>query len=435
MKEIDRRYFFLTSGAIVGGAFLRPGTKAQSPNDRIRVAVVGLGGRGGGTIQEYKELSHMNVEVAALCDVDENILDSRLRDLRNSNRIKRFTDLRELLEDKSLDVVSFATPDHWHALGTIWACQAGKDVYVEKPCSHNVWEGRKAVDAARKHNRIVQHGTQIRSSGAVQEAVQKLKEGIIGRVYAATGVCYNFRNTIGRAQEEPVPAGVHYDLWLGPAPAHIFTRNRFHYNWHWFWDYGSGDLGNQGVHQLDVARWGLGVGLPRKVHSTGGHFVFDDDQETPNFQVCTFEYLEERKVLTFEVRNWCTNPVGSMGQGQNDSIGVFFYGSEGYMEIPSYESYQTFMGQKKEPGRSVSEGGNHVANFIQAVRSRKPEMLSADIEQGHLSAALVHLANISYRLGRSLVFDPTSEKFPNDPEANQLLRIEYRSPFVVPESA
>jgi predicted dehydrogenase len=436
MKEMNRRHFLKASAAMAAGSTLVHATTPNGANERVRVAVVGLHGRGQEHIQGFYKLRSINVEVAALCDVDEGVLKNRLSQFEkvSGKRPIGFTDMRKLLEDKSVDVVSFATPNHWHALGTVWACQAGKDVYVEKPCSYNIWEGRKIVEAARKYNRIVQHGTQIRSSPAIQEAVTKLKAGVIGQPYMAKGLCYKWRDTIGYAKEEPVPPGVHYDLWIGPAPARPFTKNRFHYNWHWQWAYGCGDIGNQGVHQLDLARWGLGVGLPKKVDSMGGHYMFEDDQETPNTQVCAFVYPEEKKLLTFEVRHWITNPEGGIGLDKSDSnaVGVLFLGSEGYMEIPSYGMYRTFLGRKKEPGPTAKSEGDHFANFIQAVRNRKPETLNAEIEEGHLSSALAHLANISYRLGRSLTFDPTTERFIGDEEANKLISREYRSPYAIP---
>ncbi len=435
MKTVTRRHFLMASAALAIAKCPAYASTSNGANSRVRVGVVGLKGRGGDHIQGFSQLASNHVELAALCDVDEAVLGKRLDQVEKSTgkKPKTFTDVRKLLEDQSIDVVSFATPNHWHALGTIWACQAGKDVYVEKPCSHNIWEGRKMVEAARKYRRIVQHGTQIRSSPAIQEAVRKLREGVIGEVYMAKGLCYKWRDTIGNAKEEPVPQGVHYDLWTGPARVCPFTRNRFHYNWHWQWDYGSGDIGNQGVHQLDVARWGLGVKLPKKVVSMGGHFMFDDDQETPNTQVCAFEYPGEQKLLTFEVRHWITNTEGGIGVGDSNAVGVLFLGSEGHMEIPSYGGYRTFLGRKREPGPSGDEEGDHYANFIEAVRSRKPETLNAEIEEGHLSSVLAHLANISYRLGRSLKFDPATEKFQGDEEANRLLKREYRSPYVIPE--
>jgi predicted dehydrogenase len=398
-------------------------------NDRLRVAVVGIRSRGGDHIAGFLNLASHNVEVAALCDIDETVLEKEKGDLekKTGRKIQTYVDMRKLLENQEIDIISFATPNFWHALGAIWAIQAEKDVYLEKPCSHNIWEGRKIVEAARKYNRVVQHGTQIRSSAAIREAIRKLQEGVIGEVYMARGLCYKRRNTIGKTGEEPVPQGVHYDLWTGPAHARPFTRNRFHYNWHWQWEYGNGDIGNQGVHQMDIARWGLGVGLPKKVQSMGSHFMFDDDQETPNVQLATFFYPEEKKLLAFEVRHWDTNSDGDI------QIGVLFYGSKGTLEIPSYSAYRVFLGPDREAGPAGNQEGDHFLNFIEAVRARDPKLLTAEIEEGHLSSSLCHLANISYRLEKTLTFDPKTETFPGDQEANALLTRNYRPPFVVPE--
>ncbi len=430
MTEVNRRYFLMSSGVLAATPMVARASSLNGANNRVRVAVIGVKGRGGEHIQGFSRLKDNNVELAALCDVDESVLNQRLGQVEKNSGKKpqAFTDMRKVLEDKSIDAVSFATPNFWHALGTVWACQAGKDVYVEKPASHNIFEGRRMVDAARKYQRIVQHGTQIRSSEAIKEAVQMLREGAIGDVYMAKGLCYKRRDTIGKAKEEPVPAGVHYDLWTGPAPLRPFTKNRFHYQWHWQWMYGNGDIGNQGVHQLDVARWGLGVKLPAKVQSMGGHYMFDDDQETPNTQVTAFMYPEEKKLLTFEVRHWDTP-----SEGTDLRVGVLFLGSKGYMEIPSYGEYRVFMGKDRTPGPTRKKDGDHFANFIDAVRSRKPEMLNAEIEEGHQSTVLAHLANISYQVGRTLTFDPKTETFPGDKEANGYLGRKYRTPFVVPD--
>ena len=457
MPDINRRTFLkhtgVTAAAIGVGLFKGTVSGGIGPNDTIRAAVIGINGRGGSHISGFR--GQPKVEVAALCDIDESVLNRVAGSMAPRPRKKEdgteeplspgewkkpdlYTDLRKLLDDKSIDIVGIATPNHWHTLAAIWACQAGKDVYVEKPCSHNISEGRRLVEAARKYGRIVQHGTQCRSNPGLREGMEQLKNGVIGDVYLARGLCYKWRNSIGRAKEEPVPAGVHYDTWLGPAPERAFTRNRFHYNWHWHWDYGNGDIGNQGVHQMDIARWGLGVGLPKKVQAMGGHFLFDDDQETPNTLVAAFEYPGEnearKKMLEFEVRHWITNPEGE-GKESCD-VGVLFYGSEGYMSIPSYDKYFTFLGKKREPGPKGSGGGDHYhfANFIQAVRSRNHQELNAEIEEGHLSAALCHLANVSYRLGRTLDFDPKSENFGTDAAACTHLSREYRKPFVVPET-
>ncbi len=439
MDDMNRRRFLAGSGAAIAPAFLSKA--AINANDTVRVAVVGFRGQGGSHIREYTNMP--KVELAALCDVDESVTARALKGLesRGVKTPKTYTDVRKLLEDKSIDAISIATPNHWHALMGIWGCQAGKDVYVEKPASHSPWEGRKLVEAARKYNRIVQHGTNSRSAVATREGMKMLHEGFLGDIYMSRGLCFKWRDTIGRAKEEPVPAGVHYDLWCGPGPVKAFTKNRFHYNWHWGWDYGNGDIGNQGIHEMDLARWGLGVKLPTKVHSMGGHFMFDDDQETPNTQVATFEFNGggKKKILVFEVRHWISNHeagVGeSAGRGRPDpnTIGNIYYGPKGYMAVDGYTSYKTFLGKEQAPGPARREGGSNWVNFIQAVRSRKVEDLNADIEEGHLSATLVHLANISYRLGRSLNFDPATEKIVGDDEASKMLRRKYRSPYVVPE--
>src|SRR5690348_2912123 len=298
---MNRRNFFVSTAAAAAASSAVFG----SPNDTIRVATIGLRGRGKDHIKEIT--GQPNVELVALCDVDKKILDDRAASLEKQTGKKPqiFTDYRKLLEDKSIDAISIATPNHWHTLMTIQGCQAGKDVYVEKPCSHNIFEAKQIVAAARKYNRMVQQGSQSRSSVALKEAVQKMREGELGDLYMARGLCFKWRDTIKRTPVEPVPAGVHYDLWLGPAPLHAFTRNRFHYNWHWFWDYGNGDLGNQGIHEMDIARWGLGVKFPVKVSAIGGHFMFDDDQETPNTMTATFEFNDngKRKMLVAEVRH------------------------------------------------------------------------------------------------------------------------------------
>jgi hypothetical protein len=260
---------------------------------------------------------------------------------------------------------------------------------------------------------------------------------MLGEVYMARGLCYKWRDTIGRTPVEPAPKGVHYDLWLGPAPKHAFTRNRFHYNWHWFWDYGNGDIGNQGIHQMDIARWGLGVKYPVKASAMGGHFMFDDDQETPNTMVATFEFdgAGKRKMLVFEVRHWISNhEAGIGGEKAGNTIGNIFYGSKGY--LVTNRGYQTFMGKEQEPGPPPSRGQrvDHFANFIEAMRSRKRSDLNAEIEEGAISTVLVHLANISYRLGRTLNFDAGSMTCPGDQEATRMFTRNYRAPFVVPVS-
>ncbi len=426
---MDRRYF------LMGTAATAARTAVASPNDTLRVACVGIRGRGRSHIEGFGKLP--NVELAAMCDIDEAVLAKRIGEIEKSGKKKPqgYTDLRKLLEDKSIDIISIATQNHNHTLQTVWACQAGKDVYVEKPCTHNIFEARQIVAAARKYNRMVQHGTQGRSSEACREAVEKMRAGLIGDVYMGRGLCFKWRDTIGRAAEEAVPAGVHYDLWLGPAPKRPFTRNHFHYNWHWFWEYGSGDIGNQGIHQMDMARWGLGVTYPVRVSAMGGHYMFDDDQQTPNTLVATFEFdgVGKRKMLVFEVRHWMSNHEAGLGEGKtkdSNTIGVVFYGSKGYLTVGG--GYKTFLGKEQTPGPSGKAGGDHFANFVQAVRSRKRTELNAEIEEGAISTVLVHLANMSYRLGRSIRFDPATLTCPGDAEANKLFTRDYRAPFTVP---
>jgi predicted dehydrogenase len=428
-------------------------------NDRVRVAIIGLRGRGEDHIRGYGALS--NVEIAALCDIDDNVTRKRLPEVQKMGfQPKTYTDIRKLLDDKSIDAVSIATPNHWHTLMAIWACQAGKDVYVEKPCSHNLWEGGQLVRAAAKYNRIVQHGTQSRSNAASMQAIKEMHDGLLGDVYLSRGLCFKWRDTIGHTAVSPVPEGVDYDLWTGPAPLLAFTKNHFHYNWHWFWDYGNGDLGNQGIHQLDIARWGLGLGFPNKISAVGGHFMFDDDQQTPNTLNCAFQYDRpngKRTMLEFEVRHWITNHEAGIGaradtakpssetaqgklgplEGNYNTVGNIFYGPKGYLAINNVSGYQSWIGREQQPGPSAAETPeDHFANFIACVISRKKEDLRAPIEEGHFSAGLAHLANASYRLGRTLDFDPETQLVKNDDEANRLLCGEargYRAPFVVPK--
>ncbi|MBZ5618281.1 MAG: Gfo/Idh/MocA family oxidoreductase [Acidobacteriia bacterium] len=433
---MDRRHFLMGSLA-AAGATVRSRALA-SPNDTVRVACVGVHGQGREHIRRYSAME--NVEIAAICDVDESVLNERLGALEKAGKKRpaAYTDLRKLLEDKTIDAVSIATPNHNHTLQTVWACQAGKDVYVEKPCSHDMFEAKQIVAAARKYNRLVQHGTNSRSSIA-REAIGHIREGLIGDVYMARSLTFKWRDTIGRKPVEPVPAGVHYDLWLGPAPAHAFTQNRFHYNWHWFWDYGNGDLGNQGIHQVDVARWALGVKYPTKVSAIGGHFMFDDDQETPNTLSATFEFDDNgrKKMLVAEVRHWMSNHEAGLGEGGKapNTVGAVIYGSKGYLAIwdEDHGRYQSYLGREQQPGPSGQDLGNNWANFIAALRTRKPEDLNAPIEEGAISTTLVHLANLSYRLGRTLDFDAATYSVRGDSEANKMFRREYRKPYVVPE--
>ena len=464
---INRRRFLTQSGAIGVGAaafasanrWTNAQEKVVGANDRVRMAVVGCRKRGKDHVKMLPKVPEYapgmpQVTVAAICDIDESVIAERLASIEKEKQPKpdTYSDVRKLLEDKNIDAVNIATPHHWHALVAIWAMQAGKDVYVEKPCSHNWWEGRQLCRAAKHYNKIVQHGTQARSSESCNEAMKHLHDGLIGEVYLARGLCYKIRPSIGHTPPSPVPAGVNYEMWTGPAPEKPFTKNHFHYNWHWFWAYGNGDVGNQGVHQIDMARWGLGVTFPNKVSAMGGHFCYDDDQETPSTLACTFQYDlpgGKRKMLEFEVRGNITHreaeigteKMGSGSQGPN-SIGNIFYGSNGYLALGDEDTanaYQAYLGPEMKEGPKGHKGGfrYHLVNFIKALQSRKKEDLNCPIEEGHISSTLAHLANASYRLGRTLNFDPEKEEVIGDDEANRLLRDGdrgYRAPYVIPEN-
>ena len=447
---MNRRHFVMSSAAAASATFAS-GAQA-APSDTVRVAVVGIRGQGNSHIRAYSGMK--DVEIAALCDIDESILDNRLKEVEGSGRKRpaRYVDIRQLLEkEKDIDCISIATPNHNHTLQTIWSLQAGKHVYCEKPVSHNIFESKQIVAAARKYNKIVQGGVNARSNGGPIEAVNKMREGLIGDVYMARGLCFKRRDTIGRAKPEPVPAGVHYDLWLGPAPKTEFTKNRFHYNWHWFWDYGNGDFGNQGIHELDIARWGLGVKYPTKVAAIGGHFMFDDDQQTPNTLNIAYEFNEggKHKMMVFEVRHWDSNHeagIGGADGGKNlNTVGNTFYGSNGYLAIDGYNKYESWLGKSVEntgprggttrsleKGPAKTEGGSNWRNFIEVVKSNDRSKQTNDIEEGAISATLMHLGNISYRVGRSLTFDAAKMQVTGDAEANKMFTRPYRAGFVVP---
>ena len=450
-RRMRRRSFLRDSGLGLGTMLWASRATWAGANERVRMAVIGIHGMGRAHIQEFSRLP--NVEVAAICDVDENLFGPVIESefVKKGLRAPRtYTDLRKLYEDPEIDAVSIVTPNHWHALAAIWAIQAGKHVTVEKPCCHNVFEGRQLLAAARKYRVLVQDGAEQRSNPCAQSMAEFLHSGGLGEVYMAKGICYKWRPSIGRYPDEPVPPGVHYDLWLGPAPKRPFNRNRFHYNWHWHWDYGNGDIGNQGVHEMDIARWGLGVTLPTKVWAAGGHVMFDDAQETPNILLAVFEFPnpegkgDKKKLLQFEVRGWVTNPEdpmwmkptaegGYMATSDRNVIGNLFFGSKGYM-VKTVREWRTYMGERREPGPTGSGLGNHYAVFVDAIRQgADPATFNRSIEEGVLTCTLVHLANISYRLRRSLEFDPGTMTFPHDPEANRMLTREYRPPFVVPE--
>jgi predicted dehydrogenase len=441
--EKSRRSFIKTTAAVSTAAFVAPTfipSSAFGANDRINAAVLGVNGRGGSHISGL--MSQKNVQVTILCDPDKIVMQKKQKDFKEkyNKDVKLEQDLRRVMDNKDIDVVSIASPNHWHALTVIWACQAGKDSYVEKPGSHNIWEGRKMVEAANKYNRIVQHGVQLRSSPAVNEAIQLLREGYIGKVYMARGLVFRWRGDIGDQGVSPVPEGLDYDIWTGPAQMRPFSKNLVHYNWHWHWDYGNGDVGNQGIHETDLCMWGLDVGLPTKITSMGGKFLWDDCKEVPEVLTSVYKYPEEGKIIQFEVRPWCTNTEEGV------TVGNIFYGDKGILVVDGYDTYKTYLGRERTPGKSGKDGGEsgsemdrglggtdgHFANFIEAVRKRDKTILTGPVETAHLSSGLAHLGNIAYRLDRVLTFDPKTEKFVNDKEADAMLTREYRPGYAVP---
>jgi predicted dehydrogenase len=388
------------------------------------VAIIGVRGRGNELAHEFA--SNSGSEVVALCDIDDA---SFARPVRTVEKVtgkapRTEKDFRRLLDDKEIDAIAVATPDHWHALMTVMGCQAGKDVYCEKPVSHNVVEGRRMVQAARKYNRVVQAGTQRRSMPHVQEAINRVQSGEIGKVGMARAWIHQQRKPIGPGTPAPIPAGVDYEMWQGPAPDRPFMSNRFHYNWHWFWNWGTGEIGNNGIHGNDVARWGLGVDAPIAVVSGGGNYLFDD-REVPDTQIVTFEF--PNSCLVWEHRLWSTHGTERMG------FGIGFYGDKGTLLVDAnrWRIEDPDGGGKPVEGAKASGSASpHIQNFLDCIKSR--EKPNADIEIGHLSTRLCHLGNIAQRVGRKLTFDAATESFPNDPEANKLLSREYSRRFEMP---
>lgn len=492
MKKITRRNFLKSSLITAAGAGLSSSLAANAwaqvtgANGDIRLAVVGFHSQGSGHINNFMKIP--GVRLVAICDVDKDVLGKKAEELAQQNvKVDTYTDVRKLLEDKNIDAISTATPNHWHALVSIWACQAGKDVYVEKPVSHNVWEGRKIVEAARKYNRIVQTGTQRRSDGpGYMSAYQYIREGNLGKIIVVRGFCYKPRGSIGLVNgPQPIPESVDYNLWSGPAPLEPLMRQNLHYDWHWVWPTGNGDIGNQGIHEMDLCRWATGQNqLPPRVMSIGGRFGYQDDAETANTQIAILDY--QPAPIIFEVRG-LPQAKGdtNMDHYRGIRIGVVVECEGGYFAAGEgggwvYDNQGNKVKQFQGDG-----GGRHMSNFIDAVRSRKVSDLNADILEGHLSSALCHISNISYRLGQKsspdeirntlqgnshaldtferfyqhldknwvnlweepatlgpwLTMNPGTETFVGEGEgeyglsrwANQLLTREYREPFVVPE--
>jgi predicted dehydrogenase len=400
MKSTRREFLVSSAAVALGAATAASRGRVPGSNDDLRVAVAGLNGRGRDHIAGFQKLP--GVRVVALCDADRQVLARALeKSGLDADAVTCKADLRALLDRNDVDAVALATPNHWHSLGAIWACQAGKDAYVEKPVSHTVWEGHQLVAAARKHARIVQAGMQCRSNPGMRELIAWVQGGGLGAVKVARGLCYKRRDSIGRAKGPlVVPAHVDFDLWCGPAPKKPLQRQRLHYDWHWVWDTGNGDLGNQGVHQVDLARWLLGAGgLPAAVQSVGGRLGYEDDGETPNTQVVSFRYPEKPAFL-FEVRG-LPKAAGSkeMDKDRGASIGVVVECEGGTVIIDRYDGGRALDQGGKEMRRFAGEA-DHYANFVDAVRARDPRLLHAPIEDGHLSSALCHFGNLSHRAGK-----------------------------------
>ncbi len=398
---------------------------AVAANDKVNIGIIGVRGRGRALAGEFGALPDVNI--ACLCDVDSRVFDRAAKALEEKNRAKpRYvSDLRRLLDDKSIDAVVIATPDHWHGPAAILACNAGKDVYVEKPASHNFREGLLMIEAARRNNRVVQVGTQSRSRNSTRRAIEYVQSGKIGRVLMAKAWDVQLRENIGRKPDSPAPAEVDYDTWTGAALALPFNENRFHYKWHWNWNYGTGDMGNDGVHQLDIARWALGAGLPSEVCGHARKLFFDDDQQTPDTMNITFNYPGQ--VLEFEMRIW--NPYGMEGQDN----GVAVYGTTGAVHIGRWDRQWGFRVYDEKHKLAHEEYGSeyeHARNFVDCIRSRQKP--NADIEIGHTSTALCHLGNIVAKTGRNLKFDSAARTISSDAEAAKLLGRSYRKHWSTP---
>ncbi len=419
LEHLDRREFLqaTTAAALAGGLSAKALRAADSPGERVVVGVMGVNGRGMALAQSFGTLP--GSQVAYLCDVDDKPLERGKATFtpKQERRPETVKDFRRILDDKSIDVLVVAAPDHWHAPATILGCAAGKHVYVEKPCSHNPREGELAVEAARKHNRVVQMGSQRRSMPGVIEAVERLKKGEIGRMLVSRGWYNNARPSIGHGKPATPPEGLDYTLWQGPAPEREFHDNYLHYNWHWFWHWGTGECGNNGIHSLDVCRWGLGVEYPKRVTSGGGKYMHDDDQETPDTQIVTYDFGD--KLITWEGRSWHRRGF------EGSQFGIMFYGDQGSMLIDG-NSYTIFdpKNQKVDQGTGNGTHDPHLLNFLECVRSGKRP--NADIEEGHKSTLLCHLGNIAWRTGHTINLDPETHKIVGDPEAEKLWSREYR---------
>jgi predicted dehydrogenase len=419
---MNRRYFFQSVAATAFAS-----SRLPAASDRVSIAVIGVHGRGKALTSGFARMPDVSVEY--MIDPDQNVIAPALAILEKAGhkRPKTGADIRRAFEDKSIDAVVIATPDHWHAPAAILACDAGKDVYLEKPCSHNIREGRMLLEAVRRSKRVVQHGTQARSREITRKAIEYAQSGKLGNVLMAKAWDVQKRSDIGHKPDSPVPAGVDYDTWVGPALWMPFNENRFHYNWHWNWNFGTGDMGNDGAHQIDMARWALGVDYPGEVSGMARKLYFHDDQQTPDTMNITFSY--SGKMLMFEMRIW--NPYAMEGVEN----GVAIYGSDAMMHIGKWDRVWGFKvfdraGKLTLHEHTPGEDETHLRNFIDCVRSRNTP--NADIETGYKSVLHCHLGNIVARTGRTLRFDASTQSIAGDPEANKFLGREYRKHWGAP---
>jgi len=412
------------AGSAALAASLAADTKVAAANDRIQFASIGVNGRGWALARN----AHASglADIAALCDVDKDVLEGRAKEVEalTGKRPKTYQDLRDLFADDGIDAVGVGTPNHWHTLCGIWAMQSGKDVYVEKPISHTLFEGRQLIAAAKKYGRVIQHGTQRRSEGPWQRAVERARSGVIGDIYMARSHICRRREAFWYPAEEEPPANLAWDLWQGPATDKPFSRNTVHYRWHWFWHYGNGEVGNNGPHSADIVNWVFDKGLPAETYSTGGIFGYEKDaRETPNTQAINHTFADG-SIYTVEIRNRFT-PGRPM---------VLLFGTEGHADGTTFYDKD---GKVIKDDAPVAGGPDcsqiHMKTFLEAVQAQDPAAVAATPEQGHVAAGLCHLANISYRLKRPVRLNPETDKFDGDDEANTLLTRVYREGFEVPK--
>lgn len=420
MNKVTRREFVTAATTTVAAASILvvpSPAQAKSSNNKIRHAVIGMGGRSQAHVEEFT--AHPDCEIVAICDVDPAHIKHAPKG------VSKHADYREILDNPKIDSISIATPDHWHTPIAAAALKAGKHVYVEKPCSHTVAEGIYLEKAADTYGKIIQHGTQGRSSAGYLAGIQFIRDGHLGKVRVAKAINHQLRNPIGRAEETEPPEGVDYDRWLGPAPEHPFTKNRWHYNWHWFWDYGAGDIANDGVHHIDLARWGLDVGYPNAISASGAQLFYNDDHETPDTQTVTYEFHDCH--LIYEMRLWTPYKL----EGHDN--GAVFYGDKGKLEMGRAGCTVTLAnGETKNLG-GPSDLTAHIRNYLDCIRANDPTNLNAPIKEGAISSALCHLGNIAIRVDRKLHFDPSTHTCENDPEANALLTKHYRTGYELAE--